>query len=60
MFQRKRKMQLISKEVESGGYPVMKEIQISSVFIPSVITIRHELAYFLWVKSEGTYQLPSS
>ena len=38
----------------------MKEIQISSLFIPSVITIRHELSYFLWVKSEGTYQIPSS
>lgn len=53
-------MQLISKEVESGGYPVLKEIQISSLFIPSVLTVRHELASFLWVKNEGTYQLPSS
>ena len=53
-------MQLISKEVESGGYPVLKEIQISSLFIPSVLTVRHELASFLWVKNEGPYQLPSS
>lgn len=49
-------MQLISKEVESGVCPVMKEIQISSLFIPSVITIRHELSYFLWVESEGAYR----
>lgn len=47
-------MQLISKELDSGVYPIMKIIEISSLFVLSVPTIRNEMAYFLGIKSRGT------
>lgn len=56
MFKEK-KVQLTSKELDSGVYPVMKMIQISSLFFLPAATISNELAYFLWTKSRGTYWL---
>lgn len=60
MFKRKKKLQRISKELDSGMYPVMKIIEISSVFVHSVKTIRNEPACSLWMKCRGTYQIPIS
>lgn len=47
---KKKKVQLISKELDSGVYPVMKMIQISFLFFLPATTISNELAYFLWMK----------